>query len=255
VNADEKLEVACSAAWPPLEQGLLGDWRLRWADGFTGRANSALAVGDPRMPVEDALNAVCDFAHAREITPAVQAVKGSPTEDAVIAAGWRENTGHAAGSEVAVLVKAAMNGPFMAKTAMNGPFIAPEPTPGWWEITAKSGEPGAAERHVLTTGDVGYGVVEVDGVTAAAVRVAVVGEFGHISRLEVKPEYRRRGLAARLMAAAGEWSAGRGTTEEVLQVSVSNGPALALYGELGFTEHHRYRYWVPPRDTCEDRKS
>jgi GNAT superfamily N-acetyltransferase len=255
VNADEMLEVACSAAWPPLEQDLLGDWRLRWADGFTGRANSALAVGDPRMPVEEALNAVCDFAHARKVTPAVQAVKGSPTEDAVIAAGWVENTGHAAGFEVAVLVRSVLKGSFRTENDRNDPVIAPVPTPGWWEITAKNGEPGPAERHVLTTGDVGFGAVEVDGVTAAAIRVAVVGEIGHVSRLEVKPEYRRRGLAAKLMAAAREWAAERGAEEEVLQVSVSNGPALALYAGLGFTEHHRYRYWVPPMDTCEDRKS
>jgi ribosomal protein S18 acetylase RimI-like enzyme len=260
VNADEMLEVACSDAWLPLKQDRVGDWRLRWADGFTGRANSALAVGDPAMPVAQALEAVCDFAHAREITPAVQTVKGSPTEDAVIAAGWLEHTAHAAGHEVSVLVRSAMDGPFRASErndpcTASDPAILATPTPGWWEMSTGSAEPSPAERYVLSTGEVGFGVTEAGGVTAGVVRVALVGAVAHLSRLEVKPGYRRRGLAVALMNAAGVWAAERGAAEEVLQVSVSNGGALALYGALGFTEHHRYRYWVPPMDTCEDRKS
>jgi predicted GNAT family acetyltransferase len=32
----------------------------------------------------------------------------------------------------------------------------------------------------------------------------------------------------------------------VLQVALHNGPARALYNRVGFVEHHRYRYLVPP---------
>jgi len=258
VNPVETLEQVCSAAWPPLKQRHLGEWRLRWAGGFTGRANSALAVGDPGMPIADALRAVCDFAHSQGIPPAAQAVNGSRAEAEILAEGWRENVEHEAGHEVSVLVGVAMNGPFLAKSGRNGPFIASvneAPTPGWWELSAGTTEPTPAQRHVLGTGDNGYGVVEVDGVTAGAVRVAIVGPVAHISRLAVRPEFRRRGLAAELMFAASSWAKERGADQEVLQVSVSNGPALALYRELGFTEHHRYRYWVPPMATCKDRKS
>ena len=50
-----------------------GGWLLRAGDGFTGRANSALAVGDPGVPLDDALAAVCDWYHARGL-PAMLAV-------------------------------------------------------------------------------------------------------------------------------------------------------------------------------------
>src|SRR4051812_15158748 len=33
--------------WRPVETDRFGDWVLRAAGGFTSRANSALAVGDP----------------------------------------------------------------------------------------------------------------------------------------------------------------------------------------------------------------
>ncbi|EWM67643.1 hypothetical protein MCBG_04776, partial [Micromonospora sp. M42] len=52
------LELAADEAWPAPVRGRLGDWRLRWADGWTGRANSALPVGDPDRPLPAALDAV-----------------------------------------------------------------------------------------------------------------------------------------------------------------------------------------------------
>lgn len=240
MDPSEIIELRCAAAWPAVTEDELGDWRLRAACGFTGRANSALAVGDPGLPVPDALARVCEFAHVHGIPPVAQAVVGSETERAIEATGWVPNTGHAAGHLVSVLL-----GPLGA--GADGVDFLPEPSPAWWELAAGTTEPTPAQRHVLTTGDVGYGVAEI---TAGAVRAAVAGELLHVSRLAVRPEHRRRGLARALMAAAGVWAAERGAIECVLQVSVDNAPALALYEALGFHEHHRYRYWVP---ACEDR--
>lgn len=246
MNVFETLELRCADAWQPVTLDKIGDWRLRAADGFTGRANSALAVGDPGVPVTDALRAVCDFAHAHRIPAVVQAVNDSDTERAVAAAGWVPNSGHAAGHLVSVLT-----GPLGAG-AEDVPVLT-EPTADWWELTVGRPEPTAAERHVLTTGEIGYAFADVMGVTAGAVRAAVVDDVLHIARLAVRPEYRRRGLATALMAACGPWAAARGATRTVLQVAVDNPGALALYDELGFTEHHRYRYWVPAEPACEDR--
>lgn len=231
----ETAELLCADAWPAVTEDNVGDWRLRAASGFTGRANSALAVGDPGIPAGQALDRVCEFAHANGIPPVVQTVVGSENERAVEAAGWVPNSGHAAGHLVSVLL-----GPL--GTGADAVSFLPEPSASWWELAAGSAEPTPAERHVLTTGEIGYGVAEI---TAGAVRAAVVGELLHISRLAVRPEHRRRGLARALMAASGPWAAERGGGECVLQVAVGNAPALALYEALGFREHHRYRYWVP----------
>ncbi|TNC20841.1 GNAT family N-acetyltransferase [Amycolatopsis alkalitolerans] len=235
MDPSEIIELHCAGAWRAVTEERLGDWRLRAASGFTGRANSALALGSPGMPVPRALDRVCDFAHVHGIPPVVQAVSGSETERAIEAAGWVPNTGHSAGHVVSVLV-----GPL--GTGGDGVSFLPEPSPDWWELAAGTTEPTPAQRHVLTTGEVGYGMAKT---TAGAVRAAIAGELLHISRLAVRPEHRRQGLARALMAAAGAWAAGRGATEGVLQVAVGNTPALSLYETLGFREHHRYRYWVP----------
>ncbi|HWD04253.1 MAG TPA: GNAT family N-acetyltransferase [Amycolatopsis sp.] len=249
MDDSETLELVCSRAWPPLIDEPLGEWRLRWADGFTGRANSALAVGDPGRPVAEALKAVCDFAHDRAIPAVVQVVEGSDVERAVAAAGWAEWTEHAAGYQVSVLVGALPD-------ESEGPAeMLDEPTSAWWELTADRAEPSAAERHVLTTGKVGYGVIDVGDGTAGAVRGAVVDGWLHVSRLAVRPEFRRRGLATALMRALASWGRRHGADRWVLQVAVGNTGALKLYSGLGCTEHHRYRYWGPGTGACEDQQS
>ena len=50
----------CPAGWPTHEP--LGEWTLRSAGGFTGRANSCLAVGDPGLPIADAADRIVAYA-------------------------------------------------------------------------------------------------------------------------------------------------------------------------------------------------
>ena len=84
------------------------------------------------------------------------------------------------------------------------------------------------------------------GVAVGAGRAVVVDDHVHLSVFTVDPEVRRRGYGTRLLAAAAVWGRERGARWGVLQVAVHNAPALALYAETGWTEHHRYRYLVPP---------
>ena len=57
ISIDE-LERAAAPGWRGVEEEPLGGWLLRAAEGFTGRANSALAAGDPGMPVAEAAKRV-----------------------------------------------------------------------------------------------------------------------------------------------------------------------------------------------------
>ncbi|WP_432420473.1 GNAT family N-acetyltransferase [Nocardia neocaledoniensis] len=58
--------------------------------------------------------------------------------------------------------------------------------------------------------------------------------------------HRRNGLAALLCAELIRWGAEHGATHAYVQVEVGNAAGLALYRELGFLEHHSYRYAAPP---------
>ncbi len=69
------LEDIAADGWQALEQqplvpGLEGPgWRLRAAQGFTGRANSVLALGDPGLPLDDAVDQVERWYAARGLPP------------------------------------------------------------------------------------------------------------------------------------------------------------------------------------------
>lgn len=99
-----RLEGLCADAWPAVHELVMGEWRLRAAGGFTGRANSALVVGEPDRPIPDALDAVRAFAAGHGIPARVQVPFGSPWDRVISAAGWVLEVGHEAGAEVAVMV-------------------------------------------------------------------------------------------------------------------------------------------------------
>ncbi|MFD1152186.1 GNAT family N-acetyltransferase, cg3035/Rv0428c family, partial [Saccharothrix hoggarensis] len=169
-----ELEQRCADAWPALVDRPLGQWRLRAADGFTGRANSALTTGDPGVPVPDALAAVIGFAAEHGIRPAAHVVVGAPAEAAVEAAGWRVDVDHPGGAESLV-----MTGPLhgFATPKSADVDVSGTPLPGWWELAAQP-SPTAAQRHVLASGPtVGFGTVTAGGEVVAAVRGAVVGDL------------------------------------------------------------------------------
>lgn len=65
------LEAAAARGWRAPEEARLGRWLLRAAGGFTGRANSALAVGDPGMAVDAAVTEVCSWYRARGLPPMI----------------------------------------------------------------------------------------------------------------------------------------------------------------------------------------
>ncbi|WP_436502198.1 GNAT family N-acetyltransferase [Actinokineospora sp. HUAS TT18] len=228
------LESLCADAWPALVDKPLGAWRLRANGGYTGRANSALTLGDPGVPVPSALAAVEAFAEAEGIRPCAHVIIGSAVESAISAAGWRVNLDHPKGAESAVLVSTS---PALGAAAE----VADEPSDGWFELVV--GSPTPAQRHLLTSGPrVGYAHAVRDGRVVGAARGCVVGSVLHVSVVEVAADFRRQGIARTLLAALDEWSR---PSARVLQVAVHNEPALGLYAALGYRESHRYRYWVP----------
>ncbi len=73
-------------------------------------------------------------------------------------------------------------------------------------------------------------------------------ECGHITQICVLPEYRRRGLAERLMREAADALAAKGLRKLTLTVTASNAGAIRLYEREGFRERHRFdaAVWVRP---------
>lgn len=245
LTAIARLEELCADAWPALTDQRLGAWRLRAAEEFTGRANAALAIGDPGVPIATALVEARAFAARHGITPRVQAPTGSPWDRAVAAHGWVLDVGHRAGAEVSVQV--ADLGELGRAEGPGDVEISHRPDDAWWrQVLGRP--PSPPERHVLASPSAAGFLVSRDatGTAVGAGRAVVVDDHVHLSALVVDPAVRRRGLGGALVAAAAAWGRERGARWGVLQVATHNTAALALYAAAGWTEHHRYRYLVMP---------
>ncbi|HEY0575010.1 MAG TPA: GNAT family N-acetyltransferase [Pseudonocardia sp.] len=155
-----RLERICADAWPPVVQRPLGQWRLRAAGGFTGRANSALVVGDPGMPVPDALASVCAFAAEHGVPPRVQVAMDSPWQRAITAHGWIRDDAHPAGADVVVLVAEL---PELAAPSDPGPPEDGPPEAGLPEAGLGNARLGEAGLGNAGLGEAGLGEAGLGG--------------------------------------------------------------------------------------------
>ena len=240
-----RLEGLCADAWPVVVERRLGGWRLRAAGGFTGRANAALAVGDPGRPIPEALRVAREFALENGIPARVHTPVGSPWDRAVAGQGWTLEVDHAAGPVSAVLV-APLDGSADPRVE-----LSERPPADWWRLGPGDPPTDAQRRVVAPPGPLRTAFLLVHDASGAPVghlRAAVVEDHLHLALLAVAPAARRQGLARALVATAAAWGHEHAARWAVLQVAVSNTDALACYDRLGFVEHHRYRYLVPPAD-------
>ncbi|HEY0719052.1 MAG TPA: hypothetical protein VGD68_15665, partial [Streptosporangiaceae bacterium] len=63
------LDRVAAMTWRGTEEESLGDWLLRAAGGFTGRANSVLTAGAPGVPLPEAAARIRHWYSARGLTP------------------------------------------------------------------------------------------------------------------------------------------------------------------------------------------
>ncbi|WP_369131948.1 GNAT family N-acetyltransferase [Modestobacter sp. I12A-02662] len=233
------LELVAARGWRALEEDRLGDWLLRAAGGFTGRANSALVVGDPGRPLPAAVEAVARWYDERGLQPCAQlpGVASRAADAAFADAGWARD------EDVLVLTGLLLRGQLDGVPV----HLAATPDDAWLAGYRYRGAelPPVAPRVLTNAEDVVFASVRLAPAPAplAAVGRGVLtdGWLG-VTAVTVAEEHRRQGLATAVMAALRAWAADRGAHSLYLQVTVGNAAARALYRRAGLIEHHRYHY-------------
>src|SRR5215467_8662587 len=242
-----ELEVIAAKGWRAPVEERLGGWLLRAAQGFTGRANSALAARDPGIPLAEAVQAVRRWYAERDL-PAMVAVPyslGRPgdsgTDRFLGQHGWGIRADPAA---VMTAPAAAVTRPQLAERV----DMHPEPTRAWLGHYRYRGQrlPPIARQLLVSAPFQAFASIRRDGGIVAIGRVAVADGWGGPTAVEVHPGHRRTGLATAITDALATAAAAQGAAGIYLQVAVGNEAARALYTHTGFTEHHGYHYRVAP---------
>lgn len=237
------LEHAANDAWPAPVQARLGGWILRAAENWTGRANSALAVGDPDRTLDAAIDAVAEWYAAHGQRPLINAPMplAAPVNAALDARGWT--------ARPLTLVQTATLARVLAEIPPRGDLppveLADAPGDDWFAMVAehKGTLPAAAVRVLTGVPELVFAQVrDADGGLLAVARGAVTGpgRWLGVSLLQTAPAARRRGIAQQVLGGLAQWAAQHGSTRAYLQVEERNTAAVALYARLGFSTHHTY---------------
>jgi ribosomal protein S18 acetylase RimI-like enzyme len=246
------LEAAAAPGWRAPEEARLGDWLLRAASGFTGRANSALAIGDPGRPLPAAVAEVSRWYQARDL-PVMIAVPfppGNPQSNQVdqflSECGWTIR----AGAATVMTAEAALvaRDTHAAQKPAPQATMAAEPDDDWLAMYHYRGQelPSIARRLLMSAPWQAFASVRAAGETIAIGRVAAAGDWAGLTAVEVHPDHRRRGLATAVTTALAAQAAARGVKGLYLQVENDNAAARALYHHIGFIDHHAYHYRLAP---------
>ena len=245
-------ERMASAHWRGTEEEWLGDWLLRAAEGFTGRANSALPLGDPGLPLDEALAAVTRWYRARDLPPMIvvptslQADShGQALDNQLSERMWLTRPGPA----FVMVADLPLRVPADGLTADREIHRSPEPDDAWaarYHYRGQDHLPPVARKVLTSAEQQSFISIRDGGQVLAIARLSLAGGLAGLTAVEVHPGHRRQGLGGAITAAAGDAAGQRGVSRVFLQVEVGNAGARALYQGLGFRDSHRYHYRLAP---------
>lgn len=244
-TADELgLDRIAAAGLRAAETAELDGWVLRADHGLLRRANSVLPAGQLRRPLGEALDAAREWYAARGLPLLISVpVEARRLLDAELGErGWD----FAAESHV-------MTARLDHVSAAGAPDdvavdLLAEPDDEWLALYRRGELASGTGRALLTRhDDVVFARVRLDGRTVATARGTVDEGWLGLIAVEVDPDYRRRGLARAVTAAAWQWGRERGAVRSYLQVERDNDAAVGLYENLGYRVHHDYLYREDPQ--------
>lgn len=267
----EELARVAARAWQPVESERLGGWELRAAvqnvprdggpprlsapgerprgaaagrqAGFTRRANSVLPLGDPGVPLDEALSAVRQWYGDRGLPAYVQTATGAEGTQELLCAelerrGWVR--------EVTAELWTGALAPVADRAEGAGVVLTREADEAWLARYQRKGVSEVALKVLGSGPSVWFATVPGAGAPAAIGRCVVDGRWASFAAVEVDPAMRRRGLASTVMAALARRALDEGASAAWLQVEEDNAGARALYAGLGFAAHHTYHHYREP---------
>ncbi|MGP3972937.1 GNAT family N-acetyltransferase [Streptomyces sp. 8N114] len=241
-----ELVTVAARGWPPVESRQLGGWTLRAAGGFTARANSVLPLGDPGLPLPEALARVTGWYAERGLPARMQV---TAEEHALLADQLRERGWTA---ERHGLIQVGALAPLADREPDGRVLLHRTPDQRWLSLynRADGDRPADDALKVLAGGPSVWFATVLDeaGSPVAIGRCVVDGRWAGFAAIEVAPERRRQGLAQAVTGELARTALAEGASAAYLQVERDNTAARALYERLGFADHHAYCYLRAPQD-------
>jgi GNAT superfamily N-acetyltransferase len=245
-----RLEELSANAWPGLRSALVDGWIIRFAEGYSSRANSVL----PLYPGQTALPERIVHCEALALSRGADTI--FKLTAAALPAGLdaeleRRGYAHVADTSVMVLERLTIKETRHSDQLQIQVFEHLDEA--WFAFYASSG--GLNEQQAQAARAIMGHIVPrcrfllmegEDGPVACALTVLEDGWAG-VFDVAVRKELRGRGLGRRIMECTLAEAAAGGAHRSYLQVLQGNQPAERLYQQLGYKVAYPYWYRVQKR--------
>jgi GNAT superfamily N-acetyltransferase len=241
------IEPHAIASWPAHEARLVDGWVVRISTGYSGRANSVATIAfegrDAGATIAnvEALYRQAGLVPQFQITPA--------TEPQNLAA-MLSARGYVPDPQSFVMFAdadlTALRGP-ASQNDIRAEYLEPRDD-AFAALTiagSHTKEDGEERLNILEriAHPTACIVLRVDGMPASSGACVATGEWAAIYVMRTESQFRRRGLAARVLREAALWARKSGANKLYLQVDGENHGARALYARTGFRDAYAYTYW------------
>jgi N-acetylglutamate synthase len=238
------LEELSLNAWPSLQNVYDDGWMLRFAQGYTRRANSVNPLYLPSENLDEKIRRSESWYRARKQETVFKMTPlALPKElDGVLARqGYREE----AITSVQTVSLETLDTPQQETIT-----LAPDLNDDWLTLFCQIR--GLTLRHLGTMRSMMSGIAPARSFAvlyrdnAPAALGFAVAEKGYVGLYDITTaeNIRNRGIGRQLVLYLLNWGKAHGATNAYLQVMTTNAPALRLYDSLGFEEVYQYWYRV-----------
>jgi len=241
-----RIEEASLNAWPALQQMVLDGWLLRFAGGYTKRANSVNPLYESQGDIDHKID-YCERTYRARGLPAIFRLTpfAPPTLNQIL-----ETRGYLYADRTAVMHLDLARYPPDVRSDLGCRYLERPSVEDWLGVLCRlRREPlgnHGLHRSILQTilGErLLASLVIGDLPVACGLGVLEDGMVGIFDVLTGRP-HRNKGYGTKLMVGLLARARQAGAQHAYLQVMCSNAPAWNLYTELGFQELYTYWYRI-----------
>jgi GNAT superfamily N-acetyltransferase len=238
-----QLERLAFRARPALESIEFDGWVLRFANGYTKRANSVNPQFGSTLPVEGKI-ARCEAEYAARHLPTI--FRLTPFSQPPELDGILEEAGYATLDRSLVLAAP------LDRRLPPGDEVRSVGSSAWFDAfdRLRQLDPAARAPHrrIVEAADGlrHHAIIEQEGVPVACGLGVLVDDAVGLFDLFTAEANRRCGLGSAVVGDILDWGCAHGARTAFLQVHGENDPALRLYERFGFTRTYPYWYRIAP---------
>ena len=229
-------------AWPAPATLMVEGWVVRFANGYSGRANSAsplrpgATLSENSLALIEGLYAQAGLPPCIRLTPLTQGGMARRLS----ARGYRVR-------DAAIGMVAPLDG---GPSGAAGLHVEPGATRGWIEAVAslQSPEKNDPDKLAAIVNSIrlpaAFAALRLNGKPVALGLSVAERGMAEIGSIIVDAARRKSGHGRALVTGLMGWARDQGCHSAFLQVEAGNAPAIGLYESLGFRPAYAYQTWV-----------